>query len=39
MFGIKCVAIATEDNPNFAGEVKTYYYGKNKPDLMMKARF
>ena len=28
MFGIKYIATATNDNPNFAGEVKTYYYGK-----------
>lgn len=33
MFGIKCVATATNDNPNFAGEVKTYYYGKKQARL------
>lgn len=33
MFGIMCVATATEDNPNFAGEVKTYYYGKKQTRL------
>ena len=33
MFGIKCIATATNDNPNFAGEVKTYYYGKKQAHL------
>ena len=27
---IKVTATATCDNPNFAGEVHTYYYGKNQ---------
>ena len=27
---IKVTATATSDNPNFAGEVHTYYYGKNQ---------
>ena len=27
---IKVTATATSDNPNFAGDVKTYYYGKNQ---------
>lgn len=27
---IKVTATATSDNPNFAREVRTYYYGKNQ---------
>lgn len=27
---IKVTATATSDNPNFAGEVKTYYFGKGQ---------
>lgn len=27
---IKVTATATSDNPNFAGEVHTYYYGKDQ---------
>ena len=27
---IKVTATATSDNPSFAGEVKTYYYGKDQ---------
>lgn len=27
---IKVTAIATSDNPNFAGDVQTYYYGKGQ---------
>lgn len=27
---IKVTATATSDNPNFAGDVQTYYYGKDQ---------
>lgn len=27
---IKTVATATAENPNFAGQVRVYYYGKNQ---------
>ena len=29
---VKITATATDDNPNFAGETKTYYYGKGEAE-------
>lgn len=34
---IKVTATATLDNPNFAGETKTYYYGKGQSLISDKA--
>lgn len=33
MYVIYLRAIATEDNPNFAGEVNDYFYGKRENDV------
>lgn len=30
LYIIKVTATATSDNPNFAGEVRTYYFGKGQ---------
>ncbi len=35
----KVTATATSDNPNFAGEVKTYYFGKGQFMISDKAEY
>lgn len=35
-YAIKVNATATSDNPNFAGDVRTYYFGKGQFMISMK---